>query len=464
MRSPNLFVALFAVLIVVGTVLAPAASLRADGRRENHWPSFRGWRACGVAEGHKLPEIWDVPRDQGVRWKTPIPGLGHSSPVIWGDRLFVTTAVGEKPDFTFRVGLYGESPANPEDFQHEWKLYCLDKDSGKILWEKTAVRGKPKIQRHIKASHANPTPATDGRHVVAFFGSEGLYCYGMDGKLLWEQDLGVLDCGAPGEPEIQWGFASSPIIHDGRVIVQCDIQKNSFLMAMNIENGEAVWYQRRREQPTWGTPTICETPAGLQVVCNGYKHIGGYDFRTGREVWKLRGGGDVPVPTPVVADGLIYITNAHGPMAPIYAVKETAKGNITIPTRQASGPHIAWQQSRGGNYMQTPIIYDKLLYCCRDNGVLTVFEAASGRQLYQQRLGGGNTGFTSSPVAGDGKVYFTSEEGEVFVIRAGRKFELMARNPLGEIHMATPAISEGVLFFRTQHHVVAIGRNDSSPG
>jgi outer membrane protein assembly factor BamB len=239
------------------------------------------------------------------------------------------------------------------------------------------------------------------------------------------------------------------------VIVQVDVQKGSFLAAFDVADGREIWRTPRQDVPTWSTPAVHETPGGSQIVVNGWKHIGGYDFATGRELWRLTGGGDIPVPTPVVANDLIFITNAHGSMAPIYAINAGARGDITPADGQAS-THMAWMQTREGAYMQTPLVYRGLLYNCRDNGVLSVYDARTGVRHYQQRLAEGRTGFTASPVASGGRVYFTSEDGDVHVIKAGTSFELLATNSLGEVAMATPAISDGVIFFRTRGHVVAI--------
>jgi outer membrane protein assembly factor BamB len=190
---------------------------------------------------------------------------------------------------------------------------------------------------------------------------------------------------------------------------------------------------------------------------NGWKHAGGYDAETGEEIWRLSGGGDIPVPGPVVAHDLVFITNAHGSDAPIYAIRLDARGDISLGDGETSNEHISWSVPRGGAYMQTPLVYGPLLYNCRDNGVLSVYDARSGDRKYQQRLGGGGGGFTASPVAADGKVYFTSEDGDVYVVKAGPEYELLAINPLGEVTMATPALSEGTLYFRTRTHLLAIG-------
>jgi outer membrane protein assembly factor BamB len=308
--------------------------------------------------------------------------------------------------------------------------------------------------RHPKSTHANPTPATDGKHLVVFFGSEGLFTYDLDGKLLWKKDFGVLDAGFYMVPGAQWGFASSPIIHDGVVIIQADVQKNSFVGAFDIATGKELWRTPRTDVPTFGTPAVAPYTAGgtknWQVVVNGWKQIAGYDLKTGKELWTMKGGGDIPVPTPVYQDGLILITNAHGQGRPIYAIRTDAAGEVT----KEKG--IAWMQERAGNYMQTPLLADGLGYFCMDTGVLSVFQLATGEKLYQQRLGAGTAGFTSSPVAADGRLYITNEEGHSFVLALGKEYKPLAENDLGETVMATPAISDGVLYIRGGKHLFAI--------
>lgn len=433
--------------------------LQSASADEARWPSFRGTSAQGVAEGHPLPEKWNVEKAEGVVWKTNLPGLGLSSPVLWGDRLFLTTAVREGKDEELKVGLYGDIAAIKEDVPQSWRVLCLDRNTGKVLWDREAHKGVPKVKRHAKSSHANSTAATDGKHVVAFFGSEGLYCYDMNGELKWKKDFGLLDSGFYMVPDAQWGFGSSPVIHEDRVIIQCDVQKGSFLAALDIKDGKEIWRTPRDEVPTWSSPTIHREGDQTQIIVNGYKHIGGYDFANGKELWKLVGGGDIPVPTPVVRDGVAFITNAHGFMSPIYAIRTSARGTLPKPGGATPSEHLAWFEPSSGNYMQTPILYGDYLYMCRDNGVLSCYEAKSGKRMYRERLGDGSTGFTASAVAGDGKLYFTSEEGDVFVVKAGPTFGLLATNPLAEYCMATPAIASGRLYFRTQRHVVCIGQN-----
>ena len=453
------FLILAAVLPAVASPLAVSAE-EPDGV---NWPSFRGPSAGGIAEGFSTPAQWDASESRNVKWKTALPGLGHSCPVIWGNRIFVTTAVSGKKDPKLKVGLYGNIASVEDNTVHTWQVLCLDKQTGRILWSRIAHSGIPKIKRHTKATHANSTPATDGRHVVVFFGSEGLYCYDLDGKLRWKKHLGTLDSGYYVVPQAQWGFASSPIIFENMVIVQCDVQQNSFIAAFDLSDGTELWRTARNDVPTWSTPTLHKSARRAQIIVNGYKHIGGYDATTGKELWKLTGGGDIPVPTPVVGHDLVFITNAHGRSAPLYAISPGARGDISLKDDATTNKHIAWSTARNGAYMQTPLVYGDYLYSCTDRGVLMCYDARTGKRLYRNRLGGGSAGFTASPVAADGKLYFTSEEGDVFVVKADAAFEVLSKNPLHAVCMATPAISEGTLFFRTQGHLVAIAETPHTP-
>jgi outer membrane protein assembly factor BamB len=445
------------ILALLGIVESLDAAAPGRPRPGVDWPSFRGPQAAGVAEGFPTPARWDAVKGDGLRWKTPVPGLGHSSPVVWGDLVCVTAAVSGLPDAGLKVGLYGNIEPVEDLSVHVWKVHCLDKRTGKPRWERTARTGPPKVKRHPKATHANSSLATDGRTLVALFGSEGLHAFDLSGTPLWTKDLGVLDSGFFRVPEAQWAFGSSPVLHDGKVVVQADVQKGSFLAAFDAASGRELWRTARADVPTWSTPTVLTIGGRTQVVVNGWKHIGGYDLDRGTELWRMTGGGDIPVPTPVAGHGLVFLTNAHGDSAPILAVRPSARGDVSLKEGETSNAHVAWSQPRDGGYMQTPLVYGDQLYVCRDNGVLSVFEAATGKRLYQERLGDGRTGFTASAVAADGKVYYTSEDGEVFVLKAGPTFEILARNPLGEVTLATPAISEGTLLFRTRGHVLAIG-------
>jgi outer membrane protein assembly factor BamB len=460
-----------AAALLAGTSLLAAPP---DPKPGVDWPSFRGIRGAGVADGFTAAVSWSVPDGKGVRWKTPIAGLGHSSPIVWGGRVCVTTAISGSRDAGIKIGLYGDITSIVDDTSHTWQLICVDKRTGRVAVERTIHTGVPVIKRHLKSTHANTTLATDGTAIVAMLGSEGLYAYSMDGTLKWKKDLGVLDSGYYVVPSAQWEFASSPVIHAGVVVVQADVQKDSFLAAFDLASGRELWRTSRSDVPTFSTPTIHEVGGKTQVIVNGWRHIGAYDFATGREIWRINGaaqqkagapmqcngvcGGDIPVPVPIVGDGLVFITNAHGPGAPVYAIREGATGDISLDVGATTNTGVAWSTPREGAYMISPVLYDGLLYVSKNNGVISAFEAKSGERIYQQRLGNGTTGFTASLVAADGKIYATSEEGDVYVIKAGRTFELLATNPLGDIAMATPAVSEGALYFRTGTQLIAVGR------
>jgi outer membrane protein assembly factor BamB len=425
-----------------------------DGADAAHWPSFRGRGAAGVSDGAALPVHWDVESGEGVAWRTPIPGLAHSSPVIFGDQIFLTTAVREAGEAELKVGLYGDIAPVEDEGPHIFAVVCVDRASGEVLWQRAAFEGVPTDRRHPKGSHAASTPTTDGERVVALFGSEGLFCYTAQGDLAWKRELGELNAGFYMMPGAEWGFCSSPVIHGEVVLVQADIQGDSFLAAFDLETGADVWRTPRDEFPGWGSPTVVETADRSQVVVNGFKHIGGYDLATGTELWKLVGGGDIPTPTPVFGQGLVFITNAHGRFAPIFAIDPEASGTLAMKAEESE--HMVWSRLRRGNYMQTPLVYGDGLYLCSDAGILACYDARTGEERFRERLGTGGTGFTASAVAGDGKLFLTSEEGEVFVVRAGDALDVLAENSLGEECMASPAIAEGVLFWRTRRHLVAI--------
>nr|MBA3255876.1 PQQ-binding-like beta-propeller repeat protein [Pyrinomonadaceae bacterium] len=412
--------------------------------RAQNWPQFRGPSASGVVEGQAAAVTWDAQKSVNTRWKTAIPGLAHSSPVVWGNKIFVTTAITSAAKDETRYGLYGDVAPVKDDPKHIWKVFALDKQTGKILWERTAYEGLPKVKRHPKSTHADSTPATDGKHVIALFGSHGLYAYDLNGKLLWKQDLGVLDAGWFYDPDYQWEYGASPIIYKNMVIVQADIQKNSFIAAYNIKNGKRLWITPREEIPSWSTPTVYEGKSRAELVTNGTKAIRGYDPVTGKELWRLGPNSEVATPTPIFAHDLIYVTTGYRVIQPIYVIRPGAAGDISLKNGKESSDFIAWSKTRGGPYMPTPVIYGELLYIVSNQGVLTTYQAKTGERVYQERLGGKGGAFTASPVASDGKIYLSSEDGEVFVVKAGPKYELLATNPVGQVMMATPAISDGL--------------------
>jgi outer membrane protein assembly factor BamB len=425
-----------------------------------NWPSFRGPGASGVADGQLPPTSWNAETSTNIRWKTAIAGFGNSSPIVWGDRIFVTTAISSNPNAEFRPGgLRGDNLAN-DTSEHTWKILCLDKRTGSILWERTAHTGVPRSGRHLKSTFATASPATDGRYVVVSFGPEGLFCYDVDGNLIWKKDLGVVG-------HASYGFASSPIVYRGMAIVQSDSsserkadQPASFIAAFDLSDGTERWRTPRNEdrRSSFGTPTIYEgvnRPA--QIVTNGGERARAYDPMTGKEIWSLAAPSDIVAPSPVVGADLIYIMSGNTGVQPIFAIRSNAIGDITLKPGEESSDFVAWSSSRGGAFVPTPLLYDGHLYSINSSGIVGCYDARTGARKYLARLEHLGAGFSSSPVAADGRLYFSSEDGEVFVVKAGPAFELLATNPMGAVIMATPAISGGMIFVRTLHHLVGIG-------
>jgi outer membrane protein assembly factor BamB len=451
-----------ALVVLAGCLAAASPAMRAAGPEHagTSWPQFRGTHAAGVADGAGLPDAWDAAADKGILWKTRIPGLAHSSPVVWGDQVFVTTAVSSLPNATFKPGLYGEGTASEDKSVQKWQLLSLDRKTGKVQWERTAYEGVPKEKRHIKATYANSTPATDGKHVAAFFGSQGLYVYDLAGKLLWKRDLGRIDAGAYDDASYEWGNASSPILYDGLVIVQCDQQKDSFLVALRLSDGEVAWKASRDELPSWATPTV--VPGARKdaavLVTNAPKFIRGYDPKTGKELWRLGRSSNITAPTPVFDGDLIVVMSGRRPNAPIFVLKAGAQGDITLPEGATSGGSVVWTKEKAGSYMPTPIVYGGQLYVLKNQGILTCYDLRTGELRYEQRLPEVTSGFSASPVAADGKLYLPSEDGEILIVKAGPSFALVGRNPMGQPLMATPAISGRLLLVRGERDLVAIGR------
>ena len=419
------------------------------------WSSYRGYYASGILDNTSIPEKWDVEKGTNIKWKAEIPGLGLSSPVLWEDKLFITTAISQTDNTLLRAGSYVSSDPVEDTSIHDFVVYCFNNNTGDLLWEKTAYTGVPKFKRHPKSTHANCTPATDGTHLVVFFASEGLYCYDMEGGLLWSKDLGRLHAGAFAEDrgDMEWEFASSPLIHKGVVLIQCDVRGDSFLAAYDVATGKEIWKKDRDEYPGWCTPNIYTHKGRDLVVVNGYKHRGAYDFTTGEEIWRMSGGGDIPIPTPQIGDSLLYFTSAHGRYAPIYAIKKDAEGDITLQDNQSTNDYVKWSQPRGGSYMHTLLLYNNLLFNVGWNGNVECLDPITGEQHYKKSLG---ETCIASPEASDGKVYIVSDHGRVFTLNASPEFEILAENDLGEVSMSVPALSDNFMYFRTQSQLIAI--------
>ena len=422
------------------------------------WPSFRGRDAAGDAGPQRLPDEWDGRSGKNILWQVAIPGLGHSSPVIWGDRVFVTSAVSSRGGDTFKPGLYGDGDASEDRSPHKWMVSAYDKRTGKVLWDRVAFEGAPVDARHIKSTYASATPVTDGRLVIAWFGSQGVYAYDVNGTFRWKVDLGHIHLGAYDIPSFEWGPASSPILWNGLAILQVDTHADSFVIALNAETGETVWKTARDEFPSWGTPTVVPTPGGPELVTNASKLIRGYDPRTGRELWRLAGSSKITAPTPIFSAGLIIVASGRAPERPIFAIKAGARGDLTLAKDATSNTSIAWSRTGRGSYMPTPLIHNGIVYVLANNGVFDAYVLETGEEIYRQRLDPVGSGFSASPVVADDKIYLSSEDGEMLVVSAGRTFKQLATNSMGDLLMATPAFSDGVMFVRSAHRLSAIGR------
>lgn len=425
------------------------------------WPQFRGPDATGVANGQQPPVHWNIQTGENIRWKTPIPGLGHSCPVVSAGRVFLTTAVSGDPDPKIRIGNYGDVGSVDDTTEHTWHVLCLDAESGEILWNREVYKGVPKIKRHLKGSQANCSAATDGKHVVACFGSEGLYCLDFEGQLLWSRDLSAIDSSFAMDEEYEWGFAGSPVIHESHVFVQFDLSRDSFIASYSLLDGSKVWETPRDEIPSWSSPTIWRNSQRTELVTNASQYARSYDPVTGEELWRLAKKSEATIPAPVPCGDLLIICSGNRPIQPIFAIKPGAKGDISLRAEETSNDYIAWSLMRGGPYMPTPVVYGGYLYVCSNVGVLTCYELASGKLVYRQRLGGKS--YTASPIAADNRIYLVAENGEVRVVKAGPDFELLAENEMGDICMTVPALSGGRLFLRSQHYLFAMQQGVQLP-
>jgi outer membrane protein assembly factor BamB len=419
----------------------------------NDWPQFRGRNASGVAVPPSAPPVaWSLEPAKGIAWKTVIPGLAHSSPIVWGNRVYVTTAVAAEGRPGVVLGDVSKAGIDPaaDNGRHAWRLLALDKQTGRIVWDTVAHEGTPRMKRHVKASHASATPATDGRYIVALMGSEGLFAFDMEGNQKWRADLGVMDVGLVDDPTMQWGPASSPVIFGDMVIVQNDRHRHSFVAAFDLASGRELWRSPHEDYPSWATPTVLRGGGRTQIVTNAGQYIRGFDLKTGKELWRLSDNRtQVKVPSPIAAGDLVIVTGGYPPGSrPIYAIRPDGTGEL-------SEKALAWKTDRGAPYTGTPILYEGLLYALTDNGILGAYEPATGERIYQQRIGAGG-GFSASPVAANGRLYLSSEDGDVYVVKAGRTYELLGTNRMTEPLMATPAISGNTIFIRTLTSLVAV--------
>jgi outer membrane protein assembly factor BamB len=448
-NTPWLRFSALASLLTAGVYAQEVASPPRDS-----WPAFRGPQSSGVSSTAQPPVTWKIASSANVVWRTPIPGLAHSSPIVWDNRVYLTTAIGQGA--AAQAVTLGDSdragidPAK-DTVPHQWQLIALDRATGKVVWTRTAHQGVPRVKRHVKSTHASATPTTDGRVVIAMFGSEGLFAFDVNGVELWRKDLGPLAVGLADEPEYEWGPASSPIIHGNHVIVQNDRYKDSFLAAFDVQTGKELWRARREERPSWTTPLVHSREGRSTIVAVSPLFIRGHEAATGREQWRLADtDGQVKVSTPIAAGELAIVTGGWPPAArPITAVR----------VRDGA---VVWRHERGSPYTTTPIVYEDLVYVLTDNGILSAYQIADGVRVYQTRLSPAAGSFSASPVAANGRIYFTSEDGQVIVVQAGRKFRVLAANEMDEVCMATPALSGELLLVRTKTALYALGNRPAS--
>lgn len=400
---------------------------------QENWPQSRS------APG--LPDRWNA--TENVAWKTPVPGRGWSSPIVWKDRVYLTTAVSDGEEEEPRKGLYfgGERRA-PSKNRHAYAVIALDLKTGEIAWKTEVYAGVPETPLHIKNSRASETPCTDGERIYAYFGNIGLFALDLAGKPVWERKWPAV------RTRFGWGTAASPIVHGGRVYIVNDNEDASFLEALDARTGATVWRADRDEKSNWSTPFVWENSKRKEIVTTGTQRVRSYGLG-GELLWELKGMSSITIPTPFADGDLLYIASGYvmDKVRPIYAIGPGGAGDIR------------WHQPAAGPYNTTPLLYQGVIYVLYDQGFLAAYDARSGEPLYgKQRLRDGVTSFTSSPWASDGKIFCLSEEGDTFVLKAGSEFGLLHTNALGEMGMATPAIAGKALLIRTGLHVWRLER------
>ena len=421
---------LLALAVALGAALTPMLEVRGqeaavrmigdEGEGMKFWPRWRGPSGQGLATGTGYPDTWSP--TQGVLWKSPVPGTGNSSPIIWGDHIFVTSS--------YEGG-------------RKLSLLAYRRSDGRLLWETPAPAGRTDSGTHYKNGHASSTPATDGQRVYVLFGARGLVAFEFTGKLAWERDLGPMDA--------YHGAAGSPLLYRDRIILYQDQFSGSFIAAFDTRTGRELWRTRRDASVGWGTPIAICAGQRDEIIVNGQQHVTSYDPITGRELWRCGGSTYEVIPTPVVGYGMVFCSS--GRAGPTLAIKPGGSGDV-------SRTHLAWESPRGSPFVPSPILYGGQLYMINDMAsIVTSLSATTGQSLWQGRLGvAQREGFSASPVAVDGKIFFTNDDGETFVLRAGPKFELMHVNQLGESILASPALVDGRWYFRTQRSLYAVGR------
>jgi outer membrane protein assembly factor BamB len=430
--------------------LSVALAFALPNRADTNWPQFRG-PSGGVAEDRAIPDEWSTSKN--VIWKIDVPGRGWSSPIVWGRRIFLTTVVKDGEFETAKKGLYfGGERAKPSPDIHHWVVLCLDWDTGKLLWQREVHKGPPASTVHVKNTYASETPVTDGKHVLAYFGNVGIFCFDMEGKELWSKKWNSFKT-ANG-----WGTAASPVLHKDRLYVVNDNEEKSFLVALDAATGKDIWRIERDEKSNWATPFVWESGERTELITCGSKRARAYDL-DGKVLWDLGGMSSIAIPTPSARHGLLYVSSGYilDKKQPIFAVRPGASGDISLKDDESSSASIVWSLKKAGPYNPSPLVYGDYLYVLYDMGMLACFDARTGKQIYERQRLGSSAGFTASPWACAGKVYCLNEDGETYVVQAGAEFKQIGRNSVDEMCMATPAVLRGSLLIRTLTKLYRIG-------
>ncbi|MEL7497771.1 MAG: ankyrin repeat domain-containing protein [Planctomycetota bacterium] len=445
---------------VRSSIDANSASTRSP-RVTGRWPRFRGEHGDGNADGFNLPVKFDATTGEGVLWKTKIPGLGHSSPVIWNDKVFLTSAEAISDDPKYDMRIASGFDTHTEDIEYRWIAVCIDLNSGKLIWKKQLDEGLPKAQRHVMSSHANCTPAVDDEFLVINLAGQGLFCLSHDGEILWKKDLGRLAAGWFMDPGYEWGFASSPILHNQKIYVQCDVFGGAFIAALSARDGSKLWRTERQEISSWATPLLLENdPSHPQLIVNGTRAICSYDPVNGKELWRVEDNSEVTVASPIRNGSHVIVTGGYQPVRPIFSVDVSQRGNLTPKPDATKNKGLQWWTNKGGAYGVTPIIDDGILYIFHGNGILTTYRSDTGEQIYKQRIGSRTGDIVASPIVSDGKIFLAGGDGDVFVIPTGEEFQKATVCPIGEQVMATPAAAANRLLIRGVEHLYCLANED----
>jgi outer membrane protein assembly factor BamB len=408
------------------------------------WPQFRGPGAMGVADNPDLPDRWST--NENVAWNIEVPGRGWSSPIVWGERVFLTSVVSDGEMEPPKKGLYfgGERREFPQA-THRWLVLCLDLKSGRELWRQEAHRGTPPNSLHVKNTYASETPVTDGERVFAYFGNVGVFCYDFAGKKLWSTNW------PPVKTRNAWGSAGSPALHKDRLFIVNDNDEKAFAVALDTKTGRELWRVDRDEKSNWATPYVWQNEQRTELITSGTRKVRAYDL-DGNLLWEFGGMSSIVIPTPFSKFGLLYVCSGYvgDKVRPVFAIKPGASSDISLKPGETTNAFVAWYQPTAAPYNPSPLLYGDHLYVLFDFGFLSCHDARTGAQIYEkQRIRPESTSFTASPWAANGRIFALSEDGDTFVFQAGPEYRLLHTNPLDEMCMATPAMAGGRLLIRT---------------